>query len=113
MVLSAVYAYPPLPPPSSSDAAHIEASNIVKDVEDYVSRMLKAALPGNYLVEFFPWMMKLPLWFPGAGWKRQGYEWFKKDTEMFLNLVDDTRAALVCLCPVLSWWTSALMLSIF
>lgn len=113
MVLSAVYAYPPLPPPSSSDAVHTEASNLVRDADDYVSRMLKAALPGNYLVEFFPWMMKLPMWFPGMGWKRQGYEWFKKDTRMFSKLVDETQAALVCLHPVFSWLTSALTLSIF
>ncbi|KAF7789722.1 hypothetical protein EIP86_000668 [Pleurotus ostreatoroseus] len=83
--------------PASAASEHQVSNNsdtVVKDVEDYVSRMLKAALPGNYLVEFFPWMMAIPEWFPGAGWKRQGYEWFKKDTAMFVNLVAETQTAL-------------------
>ncbi len=52
--------------------------------------MLKAALPGNYFVDIFPWMMHIPQWIPGARWKREGFEWFKKDTDMFQQLVEDT-----------------------
>ncbi|KAJ3558603.1 hypothetical protein NM688_g820 [Phlebia brevispora] len=94
--LQVIYAYPPLPrPASSSQETDInEASTLIKNVEDYVSRMLKAALPGNYLVEFFPWMMYIPAWFPGAAWKRQGRMWFRRDTNMFLDLVAETKAAI-------------------
>ena len=95
MILSAVYAYPPLPQPLYGSVS--EAATIVAKVEDYVARMLKAALPGNYLVDFLPWMMYVPEWFPGATWKREGYAWFRKDTEMFMGLLRQTEDALVLL----------------
>ena len=98
MILSAVYAYPPLPQSTASvipSRSAIEAAALVAKVEDYVARMLKAALPGNYLVDFFPWMMYIPAWFPGATWKREGYAWFRKDTDMFVGLVKQTESALV------------------
>ena len=94
MVLSAVYAYPPLPS-TASNASDVEALSVVAKVEDYVARMLKAALPGNYFVDFFPWMMHIPTWFPGASWKREGYAWFRRDTDMFMGLVGQTEDALV------------------
>ncbi|TDL15532.1 cytochrome P450 [Rickenella mellea] len=81
-VLSAVYAYPPI---SIGD-------HLVEKVENYVDRMLKAALPGNYLVDIFPFMMYIPTWM--AKWKSEGYAWFKKDTDMFLGLVDDVKTGL-------------------
>ncbi|PSR85633.1 hypothetical protein PHLCEN_2v5362 [Hermanssonia centrifuga] len=84
-VLSAVYAYPLLE--STSDPCFVQ-------VESYVDRMLKAALPGNYFVDIFPWMMHIPQWMPGARWKREGFEWFKKDTDMFQQLVEDTHTEL-------------------
>ncbi|KAJ7436776.1 cytochrome P450 [Mycena galericulata] len=81
-VLGVVYAYPPV---SFEDP-------LVQRVEDYVDRLLKAALPGNYLVDIIPVMKHLPLWL--APWKRHGYSWFKQDTEMWLNLVDNVRSGL-------------------
>ncbi|KAK7683862.1 hypothetical protein QCA50_013240 [Cerrena zonata] len=81
-VLSAVYAYPPI---KLSDP-------IVVKVENYVERMLKAALPGNYMVDFFPAMMYIPTWM--AKWKREGYAWFKRDTDMFLGLADEVKQGL-------------------
>jgi cytochrome P450 len=81
-VLSAVYAYPLI---STNDP-------LVAKVENYVDRMLKAALPGNYLVDIFPFMMHIPKFL--AKWKREGYAWFKKDTDMFLGLIEDTRKGL-------------------
>ena len=38
-------------------------------------------------------MLHLPTW--AAKWKREGFAWFKKDTDMFTGLVDETKAALV------------------
>ncbi|KAJ7146022.1 cytochrome P450 [Mycena epipterygia] len=78
-ILSAVYAYPPI---SFED-------KLVHRVENYVDRLLKAALPGNFLVDVIPAMKRLPLWM--ARWKREGYAWYKKDTDMWLKLVDDVR----------------------
>lgn len=38
-------------------------------------------------------MKRLPLWM--ARWKREGYAWYKKDTDMWLKLVEDVRAGVV------------------
>ncbi|KDR82192.1 hypothetical protein GALMADRAFT_276748 [Galerina marginata CBS 339.88] len=81
-VLSVVYSYPPI---QTNDP-------LVTKVEHYVDRMLKAALPGNYFVDIFPWMMHIPTAL--ARWKREGYAWFKKDTDMFLGLAKDVKAGL-------------------
>ena len=45
------------------------------------------------MVDIFPWMKSLPLW--AAKWKREGYSWFKKDTDLFLGLIDDSKVGLV------------------
>ncbi|KAJ7453392.1 cytochrome P450 [Mycena latifolia] len=36
-----------------------------------------AAMPGRFLVNFFPSLKYVPSWFPGAGFKRQAKEWSK------------------------------------
>lgn len=80
-VLSAVYSYPP-----------IEINDpVVTRVEEYVVRMQKAALPGH-LLDIFPWMMRIPTSL--VKWKREGYAFFKKDTDMFLGLLDDVKKGL-------------------
>ncbi|KAI0334222.1 cytochrome P450 [Cubamyces sp. BRFM 1775] len=33
--------------------------------------------PGKYLVESFPWLKSIPLWFPGTGWQRDVLKWQK------------------------------------
>lgn len=101
-VLGAVYAYPPI---GINDP-------IVHRVENYVDRMLKAAIPGvfirkvaisaakeipkligNYVVDIFPWMLNVPEAI--AKWKREGLTWFRKDTELFKSLIEDTKTGLV------------------
>jgi hypothetical protein len=47
---------------------------------------------GNYFVDIFPWMMHIPTSL--ARWKREGYAWFKKDTDMFLGLLEDVKEGL-------------------
>lgn len=41
-----------------------------------------AVIPARFLVNIFPWLMHVPKWFPGAGWKHTGEEWRKVVTEM-------------------------------
>lgn len=65
---------------------------VVQKVDAYVTRMLKAALPGNYLVDIFPLMIYLPSWL--AKWKRDGYAWFEKDTNMFIALLNEAKSGL-------------------
>jgi len=77
-VLSAVYGWPPIG--KSSDP-------LVNRINDLMHRLVRAALPGAFLVEIFPVMKYLPSWM--AKWKREGLEWHRKDTEMFQDLMLD------------------------
>jgi len=51
--------------------------------------MARAAIPGANLVEIFPVMNHLPMWI--AKWKREGSEWFAKDTKMFKSFLSDVK----------------------
>lgn len=68
---------------------------VVERIYNMAHRMAYAAIPGNYLVEMFPIMLRLPEWL--AGWKREGRAWFKRDSEMFTELMKGVEAKLVCL----------------
>ncbi|EKM77722.1 hypothetical protein AGABI1DRAFT_42888 [Agaricus bisporus var. burnettii JB137-S8] len=52
----------------------------------------EAAVPGKFLVETFLVMKHIPIWFPGAGWKRQALFWRDVNREVRVrpfNLVKD------------------------
>ncbi|KAE9397733.1 cytochrome P450 [Gymnopus androsaceus JB14] len=66
---------------------------VVAQIETYVDRMLKAALPGSYIVDIFPFLNRLPAW--AASWKREGQKFYQKDTQLFLDLVNDVKAGVV------------------
>ncbi len=51
MILSVVYGFP---------AITSEQDHTIEVINDFASRLARAALPGNYLVEFFPWMRHIP-----------------------------------------------------
>ncbi|KIM35577.1 hypothetical protein M413DRAFT_347955, partial [Hebeloma cylindrosporum] len=76
-VLSAVYGWPPI---ESKD------DPLVTRINDLMHRLIRAALPGAYLVEIFPVMKRLPAWI--APWKKWGLDWYKKDSEMFQGFYD-------------------------
>jgi len=83
-VLSVVYGWPPI---QSKD------DPLVTRINDHMHRFLRAALPGAYLVDIFPVMKRLPSWM--AKWKREGLEWYRKDTQMFEGLMDGVREQMV------------------
>lgn len=56
-------------------------------------RLVRAVLPGAYLVEIFPVMKRLPTWI--APWKKWGLEWYKKDSEMFEGFYDGVAKTMV------------------
>ncbi|KAI3603513.1 cytochrome p450 [Moniliophthora roreri] len=56
----------------------------VAAVNDFITRIVRAAFPGAHYVEYFTWMKHLPSWM--AKWKRDAEEWYKKDSEMFESL---------------------------
>jgi hypothetical protein len=51
MVMSVVYGHP---------AITSESDHIVEVVNDFASRLTRAAYPGAHLVEFFTWMRHIP-----------------------------------------------------
>ncbi|CAE7069787.1 unnamed protein product [Rhizoctonia solani] len=48
---------------------------LVRDSATLVENFTIAAIPGNFLVNFVPWLKYVPEWFPGAQWKRNIMEW--------------------------------------
>ncbi|ETW82115.1 cytochrome P450 monooxygenase 109, partial [Heterobasidion irregulare TC 32-1] len=40
-----------------------------------MSSLIKVGVHGTYLVDYLPFLRHIPSWFPGAGFKRQAYEW--------------------------------------
>lgn len=69
-------------------------SMIVQRIYNLAHRMAYAGIPGNFLVEIFPIMLYLPDWM--AKWKREGRAWFKKDTDMFIELMNGAKDEMVC-----------------
>jgi hypothetical protein len=51
MVLSVIYGQPPI---------KSEENHIVHLIDDFGDRLTRAAYPGAYLVEVFPWMQYIP-----------------------------------------------------
>ncbi|KAF8904842.1 cytochrome P450 [Mucidula mucida] len=56
-------------------------------VNTFVERLARSAFPGEYLVEFFPWMRYLPNSI--AMWKRDAENHHKVDSVLFQSLYDD------------------------
>ncbi|KAH8990412.1 cytochrome P450 [Lactarius hatsudake] len=83
MIMSVTYDTPPIV--SELDPG-IEAVN------EFVARVLRAALPGAHFVEFFPWMRHIPSRF--AKWKRDAEYWYEKDSAMFESLFNGVREKL-------------------
>lgn len=81
MIVSLVYDKPPVT--DSNDPT-------VSDINNFVARLVHAALPGAHFVEFFTWMKYLPSW--SARWKREAEAWHRKDSKMFEGLYQDVKA---------------------
>ncbi|KAF5353990.1 hypothetical protein D9756_007074 [Leucocoprinus leucothites] len=53
----------------------------IQHIEEVLTAVGEAAIPGRYLVELFPIMKHIPSWFPGAGWKRKA-AYYKRMNDM-------------------------------
>ncbi|KAG8691423.1 hypothetical protein FRC11_004057, partial [Ceratobasidium sp. 423] len=64
-ILSTVYGYT------------VEDTNdpLVRDTEAAINNFCVAAIPGNFMVNFIPWLKHIPEWVPGTQWKRKLKEW--------------------------------------
>lgn len=61
---------------------------------DFIARIIRAAIPGVYLVDLFPWMRNLPNII--SPWKRQAEAWYKQDNENFESLYETVKDDVVC-----------------
>jgi hypothetical protein len=90
VVLSMVYDTPAL--------LSEEDPNITR-INDFADRLVNAAYPGAYLVEYFTWMKYLPSWM--AKWKRDVLEQYSIDDAMFRGLFNEVSNRVVSLIPVI------------
>ncbi|KAF5342840.1 hypothetical protein D9758_013372 [Tetrapyrgos nigripes] len=63
---------------------------LVAQVNNCADRLTRASQPGAFLVEFLPIMKYLPEAL--APWKKEGNEWYRKDTAMFQGFLDDVQS---------------------
>ncbi|KAF5343048.1 hypothetical protein D9758_011153 [Tetrapyrgos nigripes] len=63
---------------------------LVARINDCMHRLTRACMPGSYLVEFLPIMKYLPEAL--APWKKEGNEWYNKDTAMFQGFLDEVQS---------------------
>ncbi|CAE6504149.1 unnamed protein product [Rhizoctonia solani] len=64
-ILSTAYGY-------TVEDAH---DTLVTDNVKAIAIFSLAAIPGNFMVNFIPWLKCVPDWFPGTQWKRKIKEW--------------------------------------
>ncbi|KAI0076940.1 cytochrome P450 [Panus rudis PR-1116 ss-1] len=79
-VLSICYSLPPMA--SATDP-------VITRINAFMSRIESAARPGEYLVEIFPWMLRLPKCM--CKWRRDAEEAHRKDTNMFMEFHMDAK----------------------
>lgn len=56
----------------------------IKNAEQAIGHLSDMATPGNFLVEFMPFLEYIPDWFPGTGWKAKIRQ-FRQEGDDFLN----------------------------
>ena len=83
-ILSVAYDHPTI---SSTD------DPTVREVDTFSEIAVEYGLPGNYLVEFFPWMLYIPSSI--AKWKRMAQERQKKYSAMFEAMFCDVEDRIV------------------
>ncbi|KAF8128421.1 cytochrome P450 [Boletus edulis] len=59
-----------------------KADRYIEIAEKALEGMAKAAAPGAFLVDVFPWLKYVPRWVPGAGFQKKAANWKKYVLEM-------------------------------
>ena len=90
-ILSIVYDIPTVSSADDPTVTHI--NKFTEIAADYAS-------PGNYLVEFFPWMLYIPSSL--AKWKREAREGHHQFSEFFCSMVHDVQHRIVRYCSASS-----------
>lgn len=76
-----------------------EGDTKITRINDFAERLVSAAHPGAYLVEYFTWMRHLPSWI--AKWKRDVLEQYRIDDAMFRGLFNEVGNRIVSFTPVI------------
>nr|CAJ00405.1 putative CyP450 monooxygenase [Pleurotus sapidus] len=66
----------------------------VTNAEQCLAALASASIPGAFLVDTFPILKHIPLWFPGAGFKRKAKEWAKLSYNLVHGPFNATKEAL-------------------
>lgn len=88
MIWSVIYDKPPITSTQDPQIARIN---------DFITRIVRAAFPGAHYVEFFTWMKYIPSSI--AKWKREAEEWYRKDSELFEGFFLEARQRVVSDLP--------------
>ena len=67
--------------------------DIIDFLESFIGDIARAAAPGAYFVDLFPWMLYLPTWL--APWKQFGMALEERCTRFFTKIYDETCAKTV------------------
>ncbi|KAG8707745.1 hypothetical protein FRC08_000315 [Ceratobasidium sp. 394] len=81
-ILASVYGYQPAYP----------SDDLVDIVKTTLSRLGEVTRPGNFDVNFIPWMKYIPSWFPGASWKRKAHKWRAEKDRMINDPFEWTKS---------------------
>jgi hypothetical protein len=84
-IMAMIYDTPPI-------KSHEEP--LITRVNNLVQRIVKSAYPGEHMVEFFPWLNKLPNIL--TPWKDYAAYWHRKDTDLFMDYYKTVEDRVVC-----------------
>lgn len=75
------------------------------DKDKFAKRVFKSAArfagslaPGAFLVDMMPWLIYVPSWMPGAGWKNKAAEWAEDDRQLYTEMREAARVPSLSSC---------------
>ncbi|QRV93292.1 cytochrome P450 family protein [Ceratobasidium sp. AG-Ba] len=84
-MLSSIYGY---------DASYPH-DELVQNIETALTQFCEAAVPSNFLVNTVPWLVHVPAWFPGAGWKRKATIYRASRDKVVNNTFEWTKSQII------------------
>lgn len=64
--------------------------------DDAVASLTSSSVPGNYLVDTYPFLRHFPSWLPGMGFKREAQKWNQFPLRMVEGPYQWARKQIVC-----------------
>ncbi|CAE6365210.1 unnamed protein product [Rhizoctonia solani] len=66
-----------------------------QDAQLVLTRIVKSFGPTGFAVNIFPFLIYIPSWFPGTGWKRTAREWREHKDKTYKSLYEWTKSQVV------------------